>query len=243
MSNQTKEQNIKYYDVEAEVYDKNRYSTLAGHRVDTFHKNILEIFFSEDLTHGDNILEMGCGTGRLLPYMAQKAYKITGIDISQGMLKVARKRLEEDGYGDITLVLDDADSMPFPDNTFDAVYSILVINLIPDYLKAFKEVKRILKPGGLFVFNVPNLNSIYYLGGLYVNMRGKTVTANASGHRYSHWFTKDELTKGLNSIGFVIEDIKGQPPYVRIIDDAAPLNGSILGRMFSKSIYIKARLP
>ncbi len=233
-------QNKRYYDEESTVYDDNRYGSITGQRVESFHKRILDHLLSTELDKGASVLEMGCGTGRLLQHLVPQDFVLSGIDMSPGMLAVARQRLAGSKKV-VTFEEAIADEMPFRDATFDAVYSILVVNLIPDYQKSFEEVARLLKPGGLFIFNVPNLASIYFPGGFYVNTRGQTVGSNEAGYRYSHWFMPHEWRRALVSSGFSIEKVLGQPPHVRIVDNAAPLNATGPGLLFSKSVYIRAR--
>jgi ubiquinone/menaquinone biosynthesis C-methylase UbiE len=232
-------QNIKYYDTEASVYDKNRYGTIEGKRVDTFQKKLLETFFQE-LPDLAVILELGCGTGRFLPFIADLGYQLTGMDISPEMLRVAEKRVQKESKNTIPLILNNADTMPFEDDHFDAIYSILVLNLIPDYRKVFYEMARVVKPGGVIVFSVPNLSSVFFPAGIYVNLRGKTTSANTSGHRYSHWFSRSEITSVLQNTGFTIDLVLGQPPSVRIKDGAPPLKGAFSRWLFANSVYIKA---
>lgn len=233
-------QNIKYYDTEASTYDARRYKNTSGQRVDSFQKEILGDYFCE-LPNNANILELGCGTGRFLPFLSKKGFQLTGIDISTGMLEVAKERIKTEGISEVTLIKNEPGPLLFYANTFDAIYSILVINLIKDYQNTFQEVARILKPGGLFVFSVPNLSSIYFPVGLFVNQRGRTTTSNASGYRYSHWFTKTEIRKSLKSAGLAIEEVRGQPFTVTMREGVSPIKGKFSSWLFSKSVYIKAR--
>jgi len=234
------EQNRKYYDHESAVYDDNRYGSIAGQRVDAFHKRVLDELLVRELERDSSVLEMGCGTGRLLAHLLKYDLRLSGADMSPGMLDVARRRLG--GHADrIALHESLANELPFPDASLDAVYSILVINLIPDYSKAVREVGRVIKPGGIFVFNVPNLYSVYILGGMYVNLRGKTVGANDAGHRYSHWFSSSEWRTTLTKSGFSVEQVLGQPPWLRTYDGAGPIAGDGVWGLLAKSVYIKAR--
>ncbi len=240
MSNDIQGQNQRYYDKESTVYDDNRYGSVAGQRVESFHKRVLDHLLASEFSEGASVLEMGCGTGRLLQYLVPQKVLLYGVDMSPGMLAMARERLAS---AERVVALEEAvaDKMPFDDATFDAIYSILVVNLIPNYRKTFEEVARLLKPGGVFVFNVPNLASIYFPGGLYVNARGKTVGSNETGHRYSHWFMPYEWRSALVNSGFSVDKVLGQPPHFRIVDNAAPLNATGPGLLFSKSVYIRAR--
>ena len=201
MSENTQDQNTRYYDLESVVYDQNRYGSVSGRRVEEFHKKVLDILLTTELNTGASVLEMGCGTGRLLHHLASNQFDLYGIDMSPGMLAVAKERLGG-AERKISLQESNATETPFEAATFDAIYSILVVNLIPEYEKMFKEAARLIKPGGVFVFNIPNLESVYFLGGLYVNFRGKTVGSNEAGHRYSHWFRSSEWRGALVELRF-----------------------------------------
>ena len=188
-----------FYDAEASCYDQSRYESKSGQRMDRFHKLVLEEIWAKGRSQKDNVLELGCGTGRLLPFMAERVDTVTGIDVSSGMLEVARQRKNQADLNNVQVLQGNALDMPFPDNHFDMVYSILVINLIPDYTSAFCEVRRVLKDGGVFLFSVPNIASVYFPAGFVVNRRGKAFGRNPSGYRYSHWFSIGEIKSALSA--------------------------------------------
>jgi ubiquinone/menaquinone biosynthesis C-methylase UbiE len=235
MSNRTK----SFYDMEAASYDRSRYESKSGQRMNRFHQRVLERILAVSRFNKDNVLELGCGTGRLLPFVADRTGTVTGIDISLSMLEVARQRINKASLKNVQVLQGNALNMPFPDNHFDMVYSILVINLIPDYSRAFCEVRRVLKDGGVFLFSVPNIESIYFPAGYIVNLRGQAFGSNSSGYRYSHWFTGSELNSSLHKANFAVEMSLGQPPWTTLIDNANPLSGMYPGRIFSKSLYIR----
>ena len=241
MSENIQKQNVNYYDAEAGVYDSIRYSDKAGQRAHSFHIRILAELLCADLSSESSVLEVGCGTGRFLPYLARQAKAVEGLDVSPRMIEVAEQRVKEDKCQNVNCAVYDGQAFPFDDGIFDSVYAILVINLIPDYVGTFREVARVLRPGGTFLFNVPNLAGIYCLAGLYVNLRGKTRTANKAGHRYSHWFLPSEWRSALDECGMKVETIRGEPPHIRMFDNSSPLNAQGPGLLFSKSVFIKAR--
>lgn len=92
------------------------------------------------------ILEVGVGTGRNIPFYPANAH-ITGIDFSENMLERAIKRLKE-YKANAKLILMDAQEMDFPNNSFDAVVTTCVFCTVPDPLKGFSEIKRVIKPNG-----------------------------------------------------------------------------------------------
>ena len=99
-----------------------------------------------------SVLDIGCGTGLQVPLYRTSATRVTGIDISEGLLQEARRKFPE--YQFITA---DACKLPFPSGSFDTVISYgEVFSHIADYSTAFREAGRVLKPGGYFLFSVLN---------------------------------------------------------------------------------------
>jgi arsenite methyltransferase len=74
--------------------------------------------------------------------------KVIGIDMTPEMLDLAQKNASKKGFSNVTFIKGDIEQIPLPDNTADVVISNCVINLVPDKNKAFREIYRILKPGG-----------------------------------------------------------------------------------------------
>jgi ubiquinone/menaquinone biosynthesis C-methylase UbiE len=98
--------------------------------------------------YGD-VLEIAIGTGRNLPFYPRDM-RLTGIDLSAAMLTIARERAAELGI-DIDLRQGDAQALPYPDGSFDTVVCTVSLCTIPDDQRAVQEVKRVLRPGGLFL--------------------------------------------------------------------------------------------
>ena len=95
--------------------------------------------------HGD-VLEVAVGTGRNFPFY-REGVRLTGIDLSSAMLEIARKKADELGL-DADLREGDAQELPFPDASFDAVVCTLSLCTIPDDRRAVAEMKRVLRPRG-----------------------------------------------------------------------------------------------
>src|SRR5215211_5086898 len=92
------------------------------------------------------VLEVAVGTGRNFPFYPEGG-RLTGIDLSPAMLKIARKRVDEVGV-DADLREGDAQKRPFPEASFDTVVCTLSLCNIPDDRRALAEMKRVLRPGG-----------------------------------------------------------------------------------------------
>jgi ubiquinone/menaquinone biosynthesis C-methylase UbiE len=106
-----------------------------------------------DLKDGDRVLEVGCGTGANACYLANKyGCVITGIDISEQMVKEAQIRAEELGVDRVSFQLGDAYDLDFPDESFDVVLTIFVSQFL-DTSKAYPEFSRVLVHGGRLGIN------------------------------------------------------------------------------------------
>jgi phosphatidylethanolamine/phosphatidyl-N-methylethanolamine N-methyltransferase len=100
---------------------------------------------------GSRILEVGVGTGLSLPHYAG-ASRIVGIDLSEPMLRKAQARISRLGLRNVeSLMVMDAQSMAFPDNSFDVIVAQLVITAVPDPEAVLDEFVRVLRPGGEIV--------------------------------------------------------------------------------------------
>ncbi|MDA8187802.1 MAG: methyltransferase domain-containing protein [Dehalococcoidales bacterium] len=107
-----------------------------------------------ELKAGDEVLEVSVGTGANLPYVAERigpTGKIYGIDISEGMLAQARKKL-----GGIPCPVElqwgNAEDLPYPSDYFDTVLNLGAMNFITNRKKAIDEMVRVAKPGAKIVF-------------------------------------------------------------------------------------------
>ncbi len=113
---------------------------------------------------GRELLEIGCGLGTDLLQFAKGGAKVAGLDLTPQSVALARRRFElEDMPG--RFLVGDAENLPFPDDRFDVVYSFGVLHHTPDTARAFREVRRILRPGGEAVIMLYHAHSShYYLG-------------------------------------------------------------------------------
>lgn len=104
------------------------------------------------LTHAyGDVLEIGFGTGLNLPYYPEHVRKITTVDPSLGMHRLAQKRVNQTGIAVDQRVLS-GERLPFGDNTFDSAVSTFTLCSIERVSQALSEVYRALKPGGRFLF-------------------------------------------------------------------------------------------
>jgi demethylmenaquinone methyltransferase/2-methoxy-6-polyprenyl-1,4-benzoquinol methylase len=114
------------------------------------------------------ILDIATGTGDLaISLTATNAEKIIGLDISDGMLEVGRKKIKAKKLNDtISMVIGDSEDLPFETNSFDAITVAFGIRNFENLEKGLTEILRVLKPNGLFVIletSVPT-NPFYKFG-------------------------------------------------------------------------------
>ena len=101
----------------------------------------------------DLVLDIATGTGDLAINLAKTgATKIIGLDISEGMLAVGRKKIaKEQLSGKIEMVQGDSEALPFENNSFDAITVAFGVRNFENLKKGRAEIHRVLKPGGIFV--------------------------------------------------------------------------------------------
>jgi ubiquinone/menaquinone biosynthesis C-methylase UbiE len=108
---------------------------------------------------GKRIVDFGCGSGANSVLLANRGAHVWGIDISEDLLRLARRRLAVSGRdGGATFIAGSAHDMPFPDNSVDVVFGIAILHHL-DLDLVSREVLRVLKPGGRAIFQEPVRNS------------------------------------------------------------------------------------
>jgi len=105
---------------------------------------------------GKKILDLGCGEGYNSRIMAKKGAKVTGIDFSEKMIYSAIQKEKKDKLGIVYHTSDVRDLKIFKNNTLDIVVCFMSLQDIRDYQKAIKEVYRVLRKSGRFLFSIPH---------------------------------------------------------------------------------------
>jgi len=111
------------------------------------------------LPRAASVLDVGCGIGNLTLRLREKGspQRVVGIDVSGGVLSIARRHARELGLSNFEFVRASAMDLPFADGGFDVVVSNMVFHLIPDQGRALCEIVRVLRPLGSTV--------LHFLGG------------------------------------------------------------------------------
>lgn len=105
---------------------------------------------------GRALLEIGCGIGTDLVRFARGGARVTGVDLSETAIDLARRNFAVHGLDGADLRVADAEALPFPDRSFDAVYGHGVLQYAADPARIVAEARRVLKPGGEAIFMVYN---------------------------------------------------------------------------------------
>lgn len=134
----------------ADVYEKNVMSESPIIQI----KNLTEREWVQRHAFG-NILDAGTGTGRFAIKLAEKeGNTVTALDFSDEMLKKAKEIAETKGIKSIKFQQGDVENLPFKDEQFDSVVSITVVRHLPQWKSILKEYSRVLKSGGILVFEM-----------------------------------------------------------------------------------------
>jgi SAM-dependent methyltransferase len=123
------------------------------------------------------ILEVGCGPAVMAPELLAMGLEVHGVDLSREMVHRARQRMAGHPLEKrCRFAVGDVEDLPYPDGFFDALLAMGVLEYVPTYQRALQSVVRVLKPGGIAVFTLPNRASPYHLArgaceGLRAGMR------------------------------------------------------------------------
>jgi len=144
-----KEQVTKMFDAISNEYDG--LNRVISFGIDVKWRNKVVAIVGE--THPNSILDIATGTGDLaINLVRTKAEKIVGLDISEGMLNVGRKKITKKNLDQtITMMVGDSENLPFEDGTFDAITVAFGIRNFENLEKGLSEILRVLKPNGIFV--------------------------------------------------------------------------------------------
>jgi SAM-dependent methyltransferase len=145
-----------------------------------------------------SLLDIGCNWGRWTIAAAQAGFRATGIDPKEKALAAARRVAAQVGV-EAEFVAGDARRLPFPDDSFDVVFSYSVLQHLskPDTLTTVAEIRRVLRPGGTALVEMPNAR-----GPLNLVRRASRGFAEGSGFDVRYW-TLAELRDAFSAIGDV----------------------------------------
>lgn len=181
-------------------------------------------FIGDYVKDGDSVLDYGCGNGRLLELFSDKKIEYLGMDPSQKLVDLAQEKYKSAKFSKLN---PSQSSLPLEDNFFNTSYSIAVFHHFPsrDYRqKIAEELYRVTKQDGHVIITVWNLYQRKYIKNIIDNWINKllgksgldfkdcyisfTDNVGKKFSRFHHAFTKKELQKLFESVGFQTEMCK-----------------------------------
>jgi ubiquinone/menaquinone biosynthesis C-methylase UbiE len=211
---------------------------------------------------GFRVLEIGVGMGADYLEWLKAGARATGVDLSPASLERARRRCDLAGYQS-DLRVADAEHLPFPDNTFDVLYSYGVMHHSPDPAQCLREAWRVLKPGGharIMLYHHPSLTGAM-LWLCYGVFRGKSLRRAVYDHlespgtkTYTQAEARSMMTAFENlsmrqvfSPGDLLlnrPSVRFQSPFYRLLWNLYPRKlARKLGRRWGLFLLISARKP
>ncbi len=115
----------------------------------------------------DELLDVACGTGEFSVFCARRIRSVHGIDISQGMIELAREQARANGLANLTFQCHDVEHVPCADSSFSVVQCRSAFHHMENYPRVFKEMLRCCKPGGrlavqdIMAYEDPKVNSFF----------------------------------------------------------------------------------
>jgi ubiquinone/menaquinone biosynthesis C-methylase UbiE len=134
----------------ARFYQDPKPATLTAQNLVSRRRFAIEMIEAR-LEPGSKILDVGCGTGHLAAELAKRGYQAWGTDIAEAMVHYAREHYDPDRFQ-----VGDIERIPFPDNTFDGIVCLGVMEYLRSDEPALREMWRVLKPGGHAVITTPS---------------------------------------------------------------------------------------
>ena len=159
---------------------------------------------------GKTVLDLGCGGGFMSEALAQRGAIVTGIDPAENAIAIAQSHAVSQNLS-IEYLVGTGEILPLADGSMDYVVCVDVLEHVADLSKVIKEVRRVLKPGGLFLFDTINRT---WLASLVVVFFGERIfrILPVGTHDPAKFITPGELAELLKACGFSVSDFTGLGP-------------------------------
>lgn len=160
----------------------------------------------KNLCNSGTILDIGCDLGDLFSFFDQTVWNFHGVEISPSASEYARQHYPAEIHTGLL------NQTHYSINNFDVVTMLDTIYYVDDPLSDFKKIYRILKPGGLFIIDIPGLKyQMLRSRGLLCWLIDKKWTRLQTDSSYVCWFSVKGITKLLSKTGFAIDQLQPIP--------------------------------
>jgi len=194
------------FDIVAETYNQ-WYETIEGAMYDRLEKKAVSRYLRQN-AQGMKLLEIGCGTGHWSRFFSNCGFEVTGVDVSEPMIKIAQGK----NIASVSFQIADGHSLPFKDNSFDVAAAITTLEFVGNAELVLQEMARCTrKPCGQLLIGVLNA-----LAPLNRNRQQNPESLYAK----ARLFSPDQLKRLLSKYGktklFTVGFIPRQKHFVRL---------------------------
>jgi 2-polyprenyl-3-methyl-5-hydroxy-6-metoxy-1,4-benzoquinol methylase len=197
---------------------------------------IEEPWYLEHIEKSDNVLDVGCDNGSHTIKCAEVCKMMIGFDYNENALKIARNQIKRNGIENIKIIKHDAESkFPFDKNQFDKVLFLDILEHINKRKFVLSQIKKVLKPGGLLILSIPNVDSSWKRLQKRVNLNPYADPD----HKIE--YTRNTINQELEINGFEILEIRPivyDTPVAGIID----ITGALSLTVYKKLLGWKKRM-
>jgi len=199
--------------------------------------------YADELGRKPRLLDLGCGDGGNLPWLRDLAGDLYASDYNP--VRLSRAAAQRETLA--SLFMADATDYPAVDGAFDAIFFNHVLEHIPDDMAALREVRRIVRPGGLVVLGVPNEGALF----ARIAYRLQPETRRTTDH--IHFYTGDSIAERCRVAGFHVQEVRylgyGVPHWSldarvranRFVEASLETVGKVLFRRQATSLYLILR--
>jgi ubiquinone/menaquinone biosynthesis C-methylase UbiE len=162
-----------------------------------FHRRCIRLMRAH-FKPGVAVADLGCGHGTLLHELRllHPSVKLSAVDLSPVLVNNTRQRVPD---ADVRVA--DIEALPFSDAAFDAVFATEVMEHLPDPVKALREVRRVLKPGGWLLVSLPNRDWFHFKE--YISSREQFQPVD------DRFYGVAEFEAALGEAGFQVRKVRG----------------------------------
>lgn len=169
----------------------------------------VEVFERHGIEPGARVLDVACGAGLLALPLAERGYRVEGIDLSESSLAEARARVPANA--EATFRTGDATALDAGDDAFDVVLLFDMLEHVEDQRGVLAEAARVVRPGGLVLFNTFNQTPLSWLIAVH-GFRFVTREAPADLHVWRLFIPPTTLAQWAEAVGLAVEEIRGVRP-------------------------------